>query len=49
MEDSRPVPKPRRFLSRLGWLVLIWCCSVAALGVVALIMRVLMKFAGMST
>ncbi|MGE8548662.1 MAG: DUF2474 domain-containing protein [Alcaligenes sp.] len=34
-------------LRRLGWLVLIWACSVAALGVVALIIRMLMRLAGM--
>jgi len=35
-------------LRRIGWLVLIWACSVAALGVVALGMRLLMSWAGMT-
>lgn len=35
-------------LRRLGWLVLIWACSVAALGIVALGMRMVMRLAGMS-
>ncbi len=35
-------------LRRLGWLVLIWACSVAALGAVALFIRLLMGLAGMS-
>lgn len=32
---------------RIGWLVLIWFCSVAALGIVALAMRMVMSLAGM--
>jgi hypothetical protein len=32
---------------RLGWMVLIWSASVAALGVVALLLRALMHIAGM--
>lgn len=35
-------------LRRVGWLILIWACSVAALGVVALVMRLLMSWAGMT-
>jgi len=35
-------------LRRIGWLILIWACSVAALGVVALGMRLLMSWAGMT-
>jgi hypothetical protein len=38
-----------RSLRRLGWLVLIWAGSVAALGVVALVIRLLMTLAGMRT
>jgi len=34
-------------LRRLGWFVLIWAASVAALGVVALVIRMLMTLAGM--
>ncbi|MGO4766234.1 DUF2474 domain-containing protein [Cupriavidus sp. 2KB_3] len=33
---------------RIGWMVLIWACSVAALGVVALTLRLLMTLAGMT-
>jgi len=33
---------------RLGWMVLIWAASVAALGVVALLMRLFMRAAGMA-
>ncbi|KRV80539.1 cyanide insensitive terminal oxidase, subunit III [Pseudomonas citronellolis] len=34
---------------RLGWLVLIWAGSVAALGVAAWLMRLLMNAAGLGT
>jgi hypothetical protein len=40
---------PRKpWLRRIGWLVLIWAASVAALGVVALIFHVLMSLAGLT-
>jgi hypothetical protein len=32
---------------RLGWMLLLWTASVAALGVVALLIRALMHAAGM--
>lgn len=39
---------PRPLWKRLGWLVLIWGLSVAALGLVALLFRLLMRLAGLS-
>jgi hypothetical protein len=39
----------RKWLSRVGWLILIWTASVAALGVVALILRAIMSVAGLTT
>jgi hypothetical protein len=36
------------WLKRLGWLVLIWCLSVGALGVAALAMRWVMNAAGLN-
>ncbi|MRV76319.1 DUF2474 family protein [Duganella sp. FT92W] len=36
------------WLKRLGWLVLIWCASVGALGLAALLMRWLMNAAGLN-
>jgi hypothetical protein len=36
------------FWKRLGWLVLIWALSVAALGVAAAALRLLMNAAGMT-
>ena len=38
---------PRPLWRRLGWMALIWIASVAALGVVALLIRLLMNAAGM--
>jgi hypothetical protein len=43
--ESRKWPQAA---SRLGWLLLIWCASVAALGVAALLLRWLMSAAGMT-
>ncbi|CUU20964.1 hypothetical protein ABIB94_001071 [Bradyrhizobium sp. JR7.2] len=34
--------------SRLGWLVIIWAASVATLGIVALLFRLLMSTAGLT-
>jgi hypothetical protein len=36
------------WLSRVGWLILIWATSVLALGAVALILRAIMSAAGMT-
>lgn len=36
------------WLRRIGWLVLIWTASVAALAVVAIVFRLLMNAAGMT-
>ncbi|WP_374439213.1 DUF2474 domain-containing protein [Pseudomonas panipatensis] len=45
--------KPERanapLAKRLGWLLLIWAGSVAALGVAAWLMRLLMSAAGLGT
>jgi Protein of unknown function (DUF2474) len=46
---SGAAPDRRRlWLRRTGWLVLIWAASVASLGVVALLFRLMMKAAGLS-
>jgi hypothetical protein len=34
---------------RVGWLVLIWTCSVVALGLFAYVIKILMNAAGLST
>lgn len=41
-------PERGRTLRRVGWMVLIWVASTAALGLVALAMRFLMRLVGMS-
>ena len=46
-EAASPPPTPWR--SRLLWLALIWAASVAALGVAAYALRLLMRAVGMST
>ncbi|PIJ42455.1 DUF2474 domain-containing protein [Tatumella sp. OPLPL6] len=50
---KRPVPisegtKPSSKLGQLRWLLLIWLGSIAALGVVAVILWLLMHSAGMT-
>ncbi|WP_416052410.1 DUF2474 family protein [Cupriavidus basilensis] len=42
-----PDDAPRPWLKRVGWMALIWVASVAALGVAALLLRLLMRLAGM--
>lgn len=45
---GEPVTAPPSWPRRLGWLVLIWALSVAALAVVALGFRLLMSLAGLT-
>jgi hypothetical protein len=44
----RPPVKPRPWWKKLGWLVLIWSASIAALGLFAALMKLFMRAAGMS-
>ncbi|HEY4317021.1 MAG TPA: DUF2474 domain-containing protein [Herbaspirillum sp.] len=44
-ESRRP---PRLWLRRMGWMLLIWSASVAALGAVALGLRLVMRLIGMT-
>jgi hypothetical protein len=39
----------RLWARRIGWLLLIWTLSVAALALVALLLRVAMRASGMTT
>jgi len=39
---------PKLWLTRIGWLVLIWTLSVGALGIAALLFRLLMSAAGLT-
>jgi hypothetical protein len=45
--EAGPAPV-RSFLQRIGWMILIWAASVAALGLVALAFRLLMAAAGLT-
>jgi len=45
MSDAR---RQNLLLRRVGWMVLIWMGSVAALAVVAVLFRLLMNMAGMT-
>ncbi|WP_370677394.1 DUF2474 domain-containing protein [Pleomorphomonas sp. PLEO] len=39
----------RQWLRRVGWLVAIWAGSILALGVVAMMFRLMMNLAGMKS
>jgi len=41
-------PHKRVMMVRVGWLMLIWAASVAALGIVALVFRLIMSAAGLT-
>ena len=41
-------PPCRLWVRNVGWLVLLWTVSVAVLAIVALLVRILMNFAGMT-
>ena len=45
---ARDHSESRKWLHRFGWLVLIWSASVAALGLVALVLRAVMTAAGLT-
>lgn len=47
--DNAAAPEKKPVWQRIGWLLLIWCASVAALGVVAGLMRLLMNAAGLTS
>jgi hypothetical protein len=38
----------RRWLTRLGWLLLIWVCSVGALSAAAWLMRIVIRAGGLT-
>jgi hypothetical protein len=41
--------EPRRWLRRIGWMLLIWSASVLALGAVAWGLKLVMRLVGMTT
>lgn len=46
---SEEIPQRASWWRRIGWLIVIWIVSVASLGVVALLLRLLMTAAGMKS
>jgi len=49
MTGKQGVDDKKPLWQRLGWLVLIWVLSVAALGAAAWVMRLFMAAAGLTT
>ena len=47
--SSAPESQSRNWLRRLGWLLAIWAVSVAALAVVAWLLKGVMRMVGLST
>lgn len=43
---TEPATRTGTWLRRIGWLVLIWAASVAALGVAAWVLRLVMRGVG---
>lgn len=46
---KQPVSPAYGWGKRLLWLVIIWACSIGALGTAAFLMRLIMRAAGMSS
>lgn len=46
---SEEITQKPNWWRRIGWLIIIWVASVAALGVVALLLRLFMTAAGMKS
>ncbi|MFI7855920.1 DUF2474 domain-containing protein [Pseudomonas promysalinigenes] len=49
MSAKHGLQEKKPLWQRLGWLVLIWALSVAALGLAAWVMRLFMAAAGLTT
>lgn len=48
MAGQASTGRGRLWLRRSGWLIAIWTASVLALGIAALLFRVMMSFAGLT-
>ena len=46
---TRPDAMQRGWVRRLGWLALFWICGVAAMGALSVMLRLLMRLAGMAS
>ena len=46
--DARPDHSLRRWLARFGWLVVFWMAGVAAVGLVAWLLKLAMNAVGMA-
>jgi hypothetical protein len=46
--DTHPGSPRRRWLQRLAWLAALWIGGVAGMGLVTLLLRALMRVAGLS-
>ncbi len=49
MADAAEVSRPRSWWRRIGWLLAIWALSVAALGLVAWLLKGVMRMVGLSS
>ena len=47
--DMRRSSPSRRWLQRLAWLAALWIAGVAGMGLVTLLLRALMRVAGLSS
>ena len=45
----RPHEQRRQWATRVGWMVIFWAVGVAALGLVAYLLRLFMNWAGFNT
>lgn len=48
MQDAARAAGSKRWLRRIGWLVVIWVASVAGLAVAAWLLKAVMRIAGLS-
>lgn len=46
--NARTGHPPRKWLARFGWLVVLWMAGVAAVGLVAWVLKLAMNAVGMS-
>ena len=47
--DTHPGSPPQRWLQRLAWLAALWIAGVVSMGLLTLLLRALMRAAGLSS